>query len=150
MFCNPVDARLITLRHLSELKQTHHRGAADREEDVINEEQTKETPPVIHQTPWTWDTVRNGVSVARVHRRTFGGITPPSYRVMELPTQEQDTVYKWDAAGGELFLFPLKVMGRLSQNYSRGKHGRSFTGKSNHPRGGGGEAGNTATEEKVI
>lgn len=29
---------------------------------------------------------------------------PPSYRVMELPTQKQDTVYKWDAEGEKLFL----------------------------------------------
>jgi len=29
---------------------------------------------------------------------------PPSYRVMELPTQKQDTLYKWDAEGEKLFL----------------------------------------------
>lgn len=29
---------------------------------------------------------------------------PPSYRVMELPTQKQDTAYKWDAEGEKLFL----------------------------------------------
>lgn len=30
-------------------------------------------------------------------------------------------------------------MGRVSQNYSRGKHSPSFTGKSNHPKRGAGE-----------
>lgn len=29
---------------------------------------------------------------------------PPSFRLMEVPAQEQDMVYKWDAEGEELFL----------------------------------------------
>lgn len=37
------------------------------------------------------------------------------------------------------YFFLLKVMGRVSQNYSRGKHSPSFTGKSNHPKRGAGE-----------
>lgn len=40
-------------------------------------------------------------------------------------------------------------MGRVSQNYSRGKHSPSFTGKSNHSKQGAGEGKNSAAEEEV-
>lgn len=40
-------------------------------------------------------------------------------------------------------------MGRVSQNYSRGKHSPSFTGKSNHSKQGAGERKNSAAEEEV-
>ncbi len=47
------------------------------------------------------------------------------------------------------YFFLLKVMGRVSQNYSRGKHSPSFTGKSNHSKQGAGEGKNSAAEEEV-
>lgn len=40
-------------------------------------------------------------------------------------------------------------MGWVSQNYSRGKHSPSFTGKSNHSKQGAGEGENSAAEEEV-
>lgn len=46
------------------------------------------------------------------------------------------------------YFFLLKVMGRVSQNYSRGKHSPSFTGKSNHPKQGGGEGKEIAQVKK--
>lgn len=53
------------------------------------------------------------------------------------------------------YFFLLKVMGWVSQNYSRGKHSPSFTGKSNHPKRGageerGGEGGNSARGEEKM
>lgn len=47
------------------------------------------------------------------------------------------------------YFFPLKVMGRVLQNYSRGKQWYSFTGKSNHPKQGAGDGKNSATKEKM-
>lgn len=40
-------------------------------------------------------------------------------------------------------------MGRVLQNYSRGKQWHSFTGKSNHLKQGAGDGKNSATKEKI-
>lgn len=74
---------------------------------------------------------------------------PPSFRVMELPTQKQDMVYKWDAGRERSYFSLLKVMGPVLQNYSWGEPSHSFTGKSNHPKQGAGE-GKKTTEERSL
>lgn len=48
------------------------------------------------------------------------------------------------------YFFLLKVIGRVLQNYSHGKHCHSVTGKSNHPKQGTGDEGEKSTTEEKM